>query len=224
MQALLRRARGLCVASLLPLGCGGATSPAREQQAPPCAQFSDLQPHLTRSPGGRVERDLELRVTLLTAPTVRRGEPIRLDASLRNESMTTSYPVLTLPTGEIDEPHEGDPRITLFAEWSRDDGSFCVAKTSRERVRCGNDDADPTEPRIVDLAPGQELSLRRAWAPSSIVEPNREGRLRMYVLYRYSGRCEEEPETPEAAERLRRLCEMPPYTLVAGPIEATITP
>ncbi|MDI3290318.1 hypothetical protein [Polyangium sp. 15x6] len=225
MQAFFRPARGPCIASLLSLGllgCGGAQSPVREQQEPLCAQFADLHPHLKRSPGGRVERDLTLRATLLGASTVRPGQPIRLDLSLRNDSTTISYPVLTLTRGESDDSHGGDPQMTLFVEWDRGDGTFCVPKTSPASMRCGNDSADPTEPRIVELSPGQELPLRRAWTPSSIVEPSREGRLRMFMLYQYSGRCEEEPETPEAAERLRRLCEMPPYTLVAGPIEVTI--
>lgn len=184
----------------------------------------------------RLKADLVLQTSLKTPRTIHAGSLVAVDIVLRNLSQDTSYPIL-LP-GDGSEAGMRNPHVYFTATIDTGRGKVKAVPQARY-ARCGN--RNPYSDRdIYTLKPGEAIPVKGGLtSPSTMLEFQEAGRVRLLVHYAYRGFAHEgfdenaiaasnlpEEYLIEARKRAEQMSaitdhmkDLPVFELVSQPLE-----
>jgi len=161
-----------------------------------------------------IEKDLHLRVKLLSSRVVRPQEPVNLRIELVNRSRTRHHVV---KPGDGSEMGWREPHVYYTAEVREADGSW-TELPRRRMARCGLFDPDWRKD-VVELKPGGSIPIKD-WLPppERAVELQRPGQVRLFVHYRYSQGRAAKGGPPKVTPSTGRMGDTPGFHLISSPV------
>lgn len=186
--------------------------------APPGASLADACAGAPTAPTAPLHAKLTLDLRRTGPETLEPGEYVELGARLRNRSLASSVPVVL--SGDGSEVGWREPHVWYSGFVDRGDG--CWRPISElPAARCGMFDHE-WQDEIVSLSPGETVPLEWLGNPSTMLDMQQAGRVRLYLHYSWREGQTGKGGAPEGAVELGAMAGVLAFDLISNPIELTV--